>query len=199
MLDYLNKVIYNLYIGSAITNLTNIEIKIMATIKKEMSEHAKAAKEVRNLLKANKVEAKVKASAASMTSSLHITLFDSTPWTYNAVEKEVSKYQYGSFNGMEDLYTNDNTNDLPQVKYVSVSVKFNDDLKQQALDKICEVYEIPSYKLAEAPDMLPIDHFNYPMNTASMIRSVLSESLPAYYREVKFWVKPVKRIMSVAA
>lgn len=168
------------------------------TTKKEMSEHAKAAKEVRALLKANNLEAKVKASAASMTSSLTVTLFDAAPWTYDAVEKELNKYQYGSFNGMTDMYTNDNTNDLPQVRFVFVNVTFNDELKQKALDKICEVYEIPSYTLAEAPDMLPIDHFSYALNTESMIRAVLAESLPLYYKEVKFWNKPVKRIMSVA-
>lgn len=191
-----------LYIGSAVTNLTNIEIKIMTktNAKKEMSEHAKAAKEVRAMLKANGLVAKVKASAASMTSSLSITLEDVTPWTYDAVEKAVSKYQYGSFNGMTDMYSNDNQDHtIPQVRFVSVNTTFNDDLKQQALDKICEVYEIPSYTLAEAPDMLPIDHFNYALNTQSMIRSVLNNTLPQYYREVQFWTKPVKRIMSVAA
>ena len=166
----------------------------MATTKKEMTEHAKAAKEVRALLKANNVTGKVRASS----NKLVIVLEDVSPWTYDAVEKELNKYQYGSFNGMTDMYTNDNTNDLPQVRFVFVNVTFNDELKQKALDKICEVYEIPSYTLAEAPDMLPIDHFSYALNTESMIRAVLAESLPLYYKEVKFWNKPVKRIMSVA-
>ena len=187
--------IYNLYIGSAVTNLTNIEIKIMATTKKEMTEHAKAAKEVRALLKANNVTGKVRASS----NKLVIVLEDVSPWTYDAVVKGVSKYQYGSFNGMEDLYTNDNYNaSIPQVRFIFVEATYNDELKQKALDKICEVYEIPSYDLAEAPEYLPIDHLRYPLDTRIMIRSVLSESLPAYYREVQLWVKPVKRIMSVA-
>ena len=173
--------------------MTNIKTK------KPMSEHAKAAKEVRAMLKAHNVDAKVKASSASMTSSLTVNLVDAAPWTYDAVTKEVNKYQYGSFDGMTDMYTNDNTNDLPQVRFVSVNTKFSEALKQQALDKICEVYEIPSYTLAEAPAILPITHHNYPMGTASMIRSVLNETLPMYYKEVKFWTKPVKRIMSVAA
>lgn len=196
MLVLLNKMIYNLYIRSAVTNLTNIEIKIMATTKKEITEHAKAAKEVRALLKANNVTGKVRASS----NKLVIVLEDVSPWTYDAVVKGVSKYQYGSFNGMEDLYTNDNYNaSIPQVRFIFVEATYNDELKQKALDKICEVYEIPSYDLAEAPEYLPIDHLRYPLDTRIMIRSVLSESLPMYYREVKFWVKPVKRIMSVAA
>ena len=200
MLAILFKFIYNLLYRINDKNLTKIRYKIMTNIKtkKPMSEHAKAAKEVRAMLKAHNVEAKVKASSASMTTSLTVTLIDAAPWTYNAVTKEVNKYQYGSFDGMTDMYTNDNTNDLPQVRFVFVDTKFNEDLKQQALDKICEVYEIPSYTLSEAPDMLPIDHFNYPMNTQSMIRSVLNDSLPMYYREVKFWTKPVKRIMSIS-
>lgn len=167
----------------------------MATTKKEMTEHAKAAKEVRALLKANNIAGKVRASS----SKLVIVLEDVSPWTYDAVVKGVSKYQYGSFNGMEDLYTNDNYNaSIPQVRFIFVEATYNDDLKQKALDKICEVYEIPSYDLAEAPEYLPIDHLRYPLDTRIMIRSVLSESLPAYYREVQLWVKPVKRIMSVA-
>lgn len=173
----------------------------MTKIKKEMSEHAKAAKEVRNLLKASNVSGTVKASSASMSTKLVITLTDCSPWTYDAVVKGTEKYQYGSFDGMTDMYNIDNSLDIPQVKYLFVNCTFSNDLKQKALDLIAKEYNLAPMLLSEAPVSLPIEsqvNKHIVCYTEEMIRSVLCESPSNYFYYPKFWVKPVKRIMSVS-
>jgi len=52
--------------------------------------------------------------------------------TVAMVDNVANKYQYGHFNGMEDIYEYSNKrNDLPQVKYVQTTREINDDLKSQ--------------------------------------------------------------------
>ena len=52
--------------------------------------------------------------------------------TYKMVDDLVSKYAYGSFNGMNDMYENDNNNDsIPQVKYVLPSRNITEDIANQ--------------------------------------------------------------------
>jgi hypothetical protein len=53
--------------------------------------------------------------------------------TYDAVNDVIKKYQYGHFDGMEDLYHNSNSrDDLPQSKYVFADRDISEDIYQAA-------------------------------------------------------------------
>lgn len=174
----------------------------MKKTNKELTSHAAAAKQIRNELKKNGVAARVKASAASMTSKVAIQLEDCPPWTVAAVEKFVSKFQYGHFDAMNDLYVYNSDEDLPQVKFVFVDVVYSDELQQQALDKITDHYNLDRMLLKDAPAILPIKSTVNPAvqaYTNQMIRNTLSGFPNNWFSYPEFWVKPVKRIMSVAA
>jgi hypothetical protein len=86
---------------------------------KQLSTHAAAAAAIRKELKAKfpLVTFKVTSQCFSMGNSVHVS------WVDGPLDKEVdaiiNQYQYGDFNGMEDIYEITNRrNDIPQVKYV---------------------------------------------------------------------------------
>ena len=101
-------------------------------MKKTISAHAAAAKEIRTELKKFGIKARVKASSASMTSSVDIYLNNTPPHILDAITSFCNQYQYGHFNGMDDCYYYSNRQDLPQVKFVFVNNNFSDDIRQAA-------------------------------------------------------------------
>ena len=105
---------------------------------KQISEHASAAKMIRKELKAHGIKASVRASTGSMTSSINVDIKqDILPATLEAIKSFTNKFQMGNFNGMEDIYEYSNTNkDLPQVKFVFVSVEYSDEIKAEVADYI---------------------------------------------------------------
>ena len=99
------------------------------------TEAAQAAATIRKQLKSNGIPASVTSDNYSMGSSVTVTLNDPMPATLEAVEKFAAKFQYGSFDGMRDIYNSDNVrDDIPQAKYVSVSPRYSAELKQAAYD-----------------------------------------------------------------
>lgn len=85
-------------------------------IKKTMSEHAQTAAAIRKELKTEFPKTKFKVTAPHYSSV-------SVSWENGPQEKRigniVAKYQYGSFNGMEDIYEFDNENSsIPQARWV---------------------------------------------------------------------------------
>lgn len=168
---------------------------------KQMSEHAATAKLIRADLKAHNIKASVRASAGSMTSKVTIDLIDCAPWVVDAVTKEMGKYQYGHFDGMNDIYLNSNVADHPQVRFVFINSVFSDNLKQDALDQICLSYKLDKIDLADAPATLPIEspvNSNITCYTSEMIHKTLVGRDSDYFRYPTFWLKPVKRIMAVS-
>jgi len=89
---------------------------------KQISDHAAAAKMIRTELKKHGIKGRVRASTASMTSSVNVYLDNcEAPWVFEAVKAFASRFQYGHFDGMIDCYEYSNTNDdLPQVRFVFV-------------------------------------------------------------------------------
>lgn len=94
------------------------------------SQHAGAAAAIKAELKAAfpGIKFSVTSDSFSMGDSVHIT------WTDGPTSEEVKaisgKYQYGHFNGMEDIYENTNSrDDIPQSKYVSESRSISDELE----------------------------------------------------------------------
>jgi hypothetical protein len=95
------------------------------------SNQALAAQAIRKELKAMGIKASVKSKGYSMGDSVDVTLLnDPTPSVVAAVKDMTAKYQYGHFNGMEDIYEYSNCNDdLPQTKHLFVNVDYSDELR----------------------------------------------------------------------
>lgn len=88
---------------------------------KTQSEHSLAAKAIRAELKKEfpGIKFSVTSSSYAGGNSVRVDYVDGPQ--YAKVMNIVSKYQEGSFDGMNDIYNYDNRNaDIPQVKYVLV-------------------------------------------------------------------------------
>ena len=96
------------------------------------SPQAQAAAQIRKMLKANNVPARVTSDGGSMTSSVNITLLDNPlPGTVKRVKEYAAQFQYGHFDGMNDIYEHSNSrDDIPQAKYVFVNTDYNDGFRQ---------------------------------------------------------------------
>lgn len=72
--------------------------------------------------------------------SVHISWTDGP--TTKQIDSIVNKYQYGHFNGMEDIYEySNNIEGLPQTKYVSTSREINPELKNRLLPEFEKLYK----------------------------------------------------------
>jgi len=90
-------------------------------------EHVLAAKAIRVVLKKAfpKTKFSVTSSSFSMGNSVDISWQDGP--AQKDVDALVEKYQYGHFNGMEDIYEYSNSRqDIPQAKYVSVNRRMSE-------------------------------------------------------------------------
>jgi hypothetical protein len=125
-------------------------------MKRQLSTAAEAAKQIRAKLKAQGISARVRSENYAGGNSINVDLVDELPATVKAIESFCSQFQYGHFDGMQDLYEYSNRNDdIPQVKYLFVNVKYSSDTQQAALDYCLTHYadfaEVPS-KYEEAKD-----------------------------------------------
>jgi hypothetical protein len=117
-----------------------------------MKTSALAAKEIRNILKVKFPETKfsVRSDSFSMGDSVNVSYTDGP--TTDAVESEISQYQYGHFNSMEDIYEiSNNRSDIPQTKYLSVDREMSEEMKTKLVHYIqgnysaCEGKEYGDY------------------------------------------------------
>lgn len=100
---------------------------------KKLSSHAQAAKEIRTFLKTQGLKARVKARSFSMGNSVDVFFVDQDPAKVAEIKEELRKWQYGSFNGMIDMYEYDNNHDdRTQVKYVCIEENYSDELLDKA-------------------------------------------------------------------
>lgn len=71
--------------------------------------------------------------------SVRVRWFDGP--TEEEVEKHLSKYEYGHFNGMEDIYEYTNViNGLPQTKYLFCNREMSPETRQNLLPQAEKVY-----------------------------------------------------------
>lgn len=108
-----------------------------------ISQHAAAAKAIKQELNHEfpGIKFSVKSSSFSMGDDVSIRWIDGP--TEKEVEKITDKYQYGYFNGMEDIYENTNQiENLPQVKYVNTSSAFSYEKALEICAKIKEAYGV---------------------------------------------------------
>ena len=119
-------------------------------MKKQMSEHARAAKAIRAICKEMGLKARVKSSSYSMGSSVRVVLENPKQGQQEELEGNISKYQYGHFDGMVDMYELSNyRDDIPQVKFVQVSARYSNEIKQAAWDHVRNIYA----EAEEAPEL----------------------------------------------
>ena len=110
-------------------------------MKKQISSHAATAKEIRKELKKAfpGQKFKVRSDSFSMGNAVRISWINGV--TEDAVEEITNKYQYGHFNGMEDMYEISNRrNDIPQVKYITTSRTITNDKKIEVAKELDKFY-----------------------------------------------------------
>ena len=100
------------------------------------SEVARCAAEIRKILKEKNIKASVRSRQFSMGNSVDVEIKEIIdPEVYKALQKELAKYKYGNFNGMEDIYECNNVKeDIPQTKFLSIEYNFR--LQDEALEKL---------------------------------------------------------------
>jgi len=105
------------------------------------SSASNCATAIREELKKNfpSVKFAVKSSNFAGGDSVHVS------WTDGPTEKEIrnitSKYQYGSFNGMEDIYEYTNKrDDIPQTKYTQERRTISDSIQNIVVEKLTPMY-----------------------------------------------------------
>ena len=97
------------------------------------STQAQAAAMIRAELKKNGIAAKVRSDCGSMMTSVDVDLVDPLPALKEQVKRFVSRFQYGSFDPMQDLYEVSNRDEsIPQVTFATVNVRYSDELRQAA-------------------------------------------------------------------
>jgi hypothetical protein len=104
---------------------------------KQQSTQAQVAKLVRQQLKAMGIRAKVTSDSFAGGNSVDVRCVDLPAGKVRELEKLFKKYQYGHFNGMEDIYEISNSrDDLPQVKYLHVTNELSDERKQSVYSEL---------------------------------------------------------------
>lgn len=118
------------------------QIKTESKGKRVLTRAALCAASIRTELKNNFPTYKFSVTSDNFSGgdSVHISWKDGP--TTKQVDSIVNKYQYGHFNGMEDIYEySNNIEGLPQTKYVSTSREINPALKNRLLPEFEKLYK----------------------------------------------------------
>lgn len=110
---------------------------------KQISGHAAAAKEIRKVLKNSfpTIKFSVNSKSFSGGDSVSIRWIDGP--TTDQVDLLVKDYQEGDFNGMIDMYENNNTrSDIPQVKYVLPAREISETAKTNMINELADRFGI---------------------------------------------------------
>ena len=121
--------------------------------KGKKSSHAAASAAIKaELAKAfPHVKFSVRSDSFSMGNSVDIS-WQNGP-TVAQVEAISGKYQYGHFNGMEDIYETTNyRDDIPQAKYVSEHREVNEELIKQVAEQLGQLHKFPENDYRENAD-----------------------------------------------
>ena len=102
------------------------------------TEAAKCAAEIRKALRAKGIKASVKSDNFSMGDSVRVKIANIIgPQMLGQLKSEFSKYEYGRFDGMQDLYEYTNVrDDIPQTKYLVIEYDYK--ATDAFLDKLVE-------------------------------------------------------------
>jgi len=96
------------------------------------STQAKAAKAIRKELKERFPNTKFQVTSRSFSMGNSVDVEWTDGESRKNVESIINKYQYGHFNGMEDIYENSNSrDDIPQVKFVQTRRNMSENARIQ--------------------------------------------------------------------
>lgn len=155
----------------------------MSNTTKVISHHAQVAKIIRTHLKAQGLTGRVTASGTRGATSVSVGLTNASPAQVESVKQFVLKYKYGKFNGMTDGYDMTNSrDDIPQVAYIWVDARFDDEHKQRALDALSARFDLPAMTVDAIPTHLIVRC--EPTNMHIAIDQVLKGS---HSPHIKFW------------
>ena len=163
--------------------------------KRPMSEHAKAAKIIRQELKAHGIKGSVTSSSYAGGTSIRVNVENLEPWVLESIKRFTSKFEYGHFDGMTDCYEySNNRDDIPQVKYLFVNCSYSDELRQQAYDYLranWAGYEDHPEQYSEAINLRGTSRW-----VNDVVWQVLNGSWDAMCSTgcIKFWKKPHVRL-----
>ena len=158
---------------------------------KPMTTAALAAAKIRKELKQHGISAKVRSSHFSMGDAVDVTIYDQLPAARKKIEAYCDQYQYGHFNGMQDLYEySNNRTDIPQVKYVSVACEYSDSLKQAAYEATRAYY--PGFD--EAPESYADAH-NFRNERFGEYADTMVYQVLTGYRNIGFWKQYKQRVL----
>jgi len=119
------------------------------------SPHAQAAAWIRTEIKKAYPGLKFSCTSESfsMGNSVRVEIYDQPPEIKEAIETIVKKYQYGHFDGMNDIYEySNNRKDLPQVKYVTLTNNISDEKQQEIWTKLRDTWAGGD----ELPELYPL-------------------------------------------
>jgi hypothetical protein len=109
--------------------------------KGKSSSHAAAAATIRKELKAAFPSVKFSVTSDSFSGGDSVDVRWTDGPTTGQVEKFSSKYQYGHFNGMDDIYEYTNSReDIPQAKYVQEHRSMSDEAEKIVYDALLNQY-----------------------------------------------------------
>ena len=153
------------------------------TTTKIVSQHAQVAKIIRTYLKTQGLKGRVSASGTRGATSVSVGLINASPAQVADVKQFVLKYKYGRFNGMTDGYDMTNSrDDIPQVAYIWVEGRFDDEHKQRALDSLSARFDLPAMSVDAIPTNLIV--MCEPTNMYVAMTQVLCGS---HSPHIKFW------------
>jgi len=100
---------------------------------KAISSHAAVAKACKAFCKSKGIPCKATSSSFSMGDSVRVKVENQPPHIMTMLNDELKQYQYGHFNGMEDIYEYSNSrDDVPQTKYLSIDNSYSEEMHQKA-------------------------------------------------------------------
>jgi hypothetical protein len=113
------------------------------------TEAARCAAEIRKALKAKGIKASVKSNNYSMGDSVNVKIKEViNPKVMEQIKEEFAIYQYGNFNGMEDIYEYTNCiEQIPQTKYLfieydyGVSDEFVEKAKEIVAQRVSDTFD----------------------------------------------------------
>jgi len=140
------------------------------------SSHASTAAAIRQELKTKFPNIKFSVTSESFAGGNAARISWENGATVAAVEEITQKYQYGRFNGMEDIYENSNDrDDIPQVKYVTESRSITDDLVNEVKTQLMQVRQYSEEQLN--------DYRNNPETEA--IEILYKTNIPTDYKKIE--------------
>lgn len=108
-----------------------------------MTTHAEVAKAIRQELKKSFPNTSFRVRSKSFSGGDDVSIDWTDGPTVKEVDSLIGKYQYGHFNGMEDIYEYSNSRkDIPQTKYLLTSRGMSDEIRKQITEEISHKFAV---------------------------------------------------------